>query len=231
MTDFTRRTVLAGIAATAGLAPGAARAGTAVDLATSMIVLQRFLAAGIPVHSYTVSSTSMIPSLRKGVVVVGDLRLAGHTPLRGDIVLFDRPDRTVYIKRVIGVPGDRVAFENSAPIVNGIRPTWTAEAPLVMGSGEDRLEIPVMREQFPGAAPYPIALIDESESALSDVHERVLDEDEVYVVGDNRANSIDSRLPDFGPVRLRDLVGRVVYRLRPDADWLVPKSSIPGYPA
>src|SRR5699024_1924546 len=101
------------------------------------------------------------------------------TPRRGDIVVIDSNQTrrdTPYIKRIIGLPGETVTFREGIIIVDG--------QPLV----EDYID-----------------------GAITDCFRRLycsvtVPEGSVYVLGDNRTDSEDSRT--FGPVRIDDLIGR-----------------------
>lgn len=102
-------------------------------------------------------------------------------PQRGDIVVFDPPDRSdkPYIKRVIGLPGERITFEGDRVQVNG--------------QALDEPYIP------PG--------VETVCAPRDDAFCRVtVPEDSVFVLGDNRDNSEDSRF--FGPVEVEEVVGK-----------------------
>ena len=99
-------------------------------------------------------------------------------PSRGDIVVFDPPvpSDQPYIKRVIGVAGDKLRFADGYVVVNNQR----------------------LRE------PYQMKA--ETYCAGAEHCDLVVPAGTVYVLGDNRTNSADSRL--FGPVRLEAIVGK-----------------------
>jgi signal peptidase I len=232
MQVLDRRAFLTGAAAATGLATAPAHAGTIGDLAADMVIAARFRSVGIPIHSFSVPSTSMMPTIPKGNVVLADLRLAGRSPQRGDIVVFNRPDGVVYVKRVLALPGDSIAFANWIPIVNGSAAEWSSLDPITVETQTGPVTYPIVQERFPGLTPYRIAMLptDDSLAELANVPERYVERDEVYVVGDNRRNSFDSRLSGWETTRLADMVGRVVYRFRPEPGWLVPKTTVAGYP-
>ena len=122
-----------------------------------------------------------------------------HAPERGDIVVFHPPDATddkPYIKRVIGLPGDEVAFEDGYVTINGERLT----------------------------EPYLTGPITECDRAR---HCRVrVPEGTVYVLGDNRDNSADSRV--FGPVDVDRIIGKAWFANWPlDAIGLIPGAEYP----
>src|SRR5438105_12847353 len=75
--------------------------------------------AGPPVWFYNVPSSSMADTLLVGDVFLAAMdAYAGDDPRRGDVALFDRHG-TVYVKRVIGLPGDRVQMIDGTPFING----------------------------------------------------------------------------------------------------------------
>jgi signal peptidase I len=147
----------------------------------------------------------------EGTVLVGDhmfvekLAYAPHDPLtgkllpysdvkRGDIIVFRYPVdlRSMYVKRVIGVPGDRIRFENKQLILNGVR---TAEpyVQLLPGQRSDYLN------DFPQT---PDIVIDpRAHSMLAHVEngELVVPPGQYFALGDNRDNSADSRFWGFVP--------------------------------
>ncbi|WP_052120643.1 signal peptidase I [Inquilinus limosus] len=226
-----RRREAIGLAGSALLALSAGRAAMAATLGDWLDgagMVARFLAAGISAKSYAMASSSMLPTLEKGDVVLADLRTAGTLPGRGDIIVFRPPGPdTVYVKRVIGLPGDRVALKGGRLVLNGKiverHPKGRAELVLSYRS----MPAAIYEEVPGGARPYQIAEMLGTQM-FDDVPERVVPPDAVFVLGDNRDNSLDSRSPDFGPVPIGNVIGRVVYRLRPNSGWLVPEKSVPG---
>jgi signal peptidase I len=65
---------------------------------------------------------------------------------------------------------------------------------------------------------------------LDDIPETVVAPGRLYLLGDNRDNSVDSRVAKRGQVAIESVIGRIVYRLRPNAGWLAPRESVPGLP-
>lgn len=114
-------------------------------------------------------------------VLINALAYRLGTPQRGDIVAFrhERSAPTVYLKRVIGIPGDRIAISNGSVRVNGAA-----------------LDEPYVKYRDRRSA-SPI----------------VVPSDGFYVLGDNRANSDDSRVWGFVPKS--DLIGHAVLGVWP----------------
>lgn len=121
-----------------------------------------------------------------------------YVPKRGDVVVFtassgfaETPGKQL-IKRVIGLPGERVVVkEGSVTIYNKQHPK---------GFQPDT------------ALPYGNVI----DTTLGDNTDYTIPSDSLYVLGDNRDNSLDSR--SFGPIQTKDVVGKLVLRLFPFSD-------------
>ena len=163
-------------------------------------------------------------------------RVLGRTPEYGDIVIVVPPDRDVdYIKRVIGLPGDRVALVNGQIVLNGKPVPQAVEPPLDLAidanqpcerevfpnlatrlpSGKQVCELPILRETLPNGVSYDV--IDHAEQPLDNYSEIRVPNGHVFLMGDNRDHSADSRAgAGFeqglgGPVPLADVGGRAEF--------------------
>ena len=164
-------------------------------------------------------------------------RVMGRTPERGDIVIVVPPDRDVdYIKRVIGLPGDRIEVVNGQIVLNGKPVPQAVEPPLELAidpnepcardefpnlatrlaSGKRVCELPILRETLPNGVSYPI--IDNlQDQPLDNYGEIRVPVGHVFLMGDNRDHSADSRAPAGyeqglgGPVPLADVGGRAEF--------------------
>ncbi|WP_345719633.1 signal peptidase I [Qipengyuania qiaonensis] len=163
-----------------------------------------------------------------------DWRLFGSTPEYGDIVIPVHPERDEdYIKRVVALPGDLIAVRNGQIILNG-NPVEQKVEPAIdlpfdansrcdgfgfddfraTENGKRVCRVPVMRETLPNGATYLI--IDHQDQDLDNFPEITVPEDHVFVMGDNRDHSADSRELNnsrglLGPVPLENIGGRAEF--------------------
>ena len=173
-------------------------------------------------------------------------RILGRLPQRGDIVIVSPHNRREdYIKRVIGLPGDIVEVRGGQVVLNGVAVRQKAMKPLripvdgnapcdpgqfpgarVQGKdGRDYCELPVRQEILPNGKTY--VTIDMGPSALDWYGPVRVPADHVFLMGDNRDNSADSRAPLAenglgGPVPGEAIGGRaefITFSLDGDAGW------------
>jgi signal peptidase I len=152
------------------------------------------------VESFRIPSSSMEPSLLPGDFLTADKRYncpsCKYRIVRGDVAIFVNPnDRTLlFIKRIIALPGDRVQISGSQVSVNG--QALRVSAAETEGNG--------FTERSPEGREWRIRA--DPNRPLMDEIDLVVPPGEVFVLGDNRSNSRDSR--HFGTVPMLDVVGR-----------------------
>lgn len=175
-----------------------------------------------------------------------DWRIAGNTPEYGDIVIaVPRNRKEDLIKRVVALPGDRIAVQNGQIILNGQPVPQHVEPALelaidgdqpcddftfpglraTMPSGRQVCELPVLRETLPNGASYLV--IDHLNQSLDTMAEIRIPEGHVFLMGDNRDHSADSRATLAenglgGPVPLSDVGGRaefITFSLNGSQSW------------
>ena len=145
---------------------------------------------------------SLPPSVLKG-------RIMGGAPRRGDIVVFVHPKRSDrMIKRLIGLPGDRIAIDNGEVILNGERLPRKLESTYKFREYEGHVvEVNRYVETLPGGVSHPI-LEYTHRLRHGSMAEITVPPGHYFMMGDNRDNSADSRFPDMGLVPAENLVGR-----------------------
>jgi signal peptidase I len=139
-----------------------------------------------------------LPVINKRIIEIGD-------PARGDVVVFRYPEdpSTPFIKRVVGLPGDRIAYKQKRLWVNGEQVpyddagTYVGVKSAVMHTGAEKLV-----EHLDGKAHDLIV----TPRAYSFDWEGTVPPDSYFVLGDNRDNSRDSRFWGFVPNE--NLIGR-----------------------
>jgi signal peptidase I len=136
---------------------------------------------------FIVSGTSMIPTFENGeYIIVDQLSYKLHEPVRGDVVIFKFPEDTskYFIKRVIGLPGETIIMDGQ--------------------------KVTIVNDENPNGFPIDEPYIKNVGGASI---EMTLEDDEFFVMGDNRTSSYDSRF--WGPLGEDYVVGRAFIRLLP----------------
>jgi signal peptidase I len=179
-------------------------------------------------------------------------RLFGHMPKRGDIVIVTPPgQRSDYIKRVIGLPGDTLRmvagqlYINGTPIKREVLPPDMVPIDInspcgsptdpalydyrVHGpNGKMYCRVPVVRETLPNGRTYET--VELGRSSEDDFGPVTIPPDHVWLMGDNRDDSADSRVPEWqgglgGPVPWENIGGRaefITFSLDGTSKWWNP---------
>ena len=206
--------------------------GQAIQFAA--VVLAVFVAKGALAEPFYVPSGSMEPTLQIGDALLASKfaygystaslpmqinlpetgRVFSDTPKRGDVVVFRWPgDRSqAWVKRVVGLPGDRIQMRQGQLFINdhaaSLKPDGIGEAEDDNGGAE-----PAYRyvETLPNGVAHAI-LKQRDNGRLDNTPEVTVPAGKLFVLGDNRDNSADSRVPvrdgGVGLLPMDDLVGR-----------------------
>ncbi len=179
-----------------------------------VLLLRSFL-----VEPFQIPSGSMIPTLEVGdfilvnkftyglrLPVVGTKIVPMNDPKRGEVMVFIPPhDKRYFIKRVVGLPGDTVRYENKVLYVNG-------EQVMAEPVGEAQIEMPnglvrtgVLLSEALGEVEHLTQMLD-TPPRSGERTVWVVPEGHYFMMGDNRDNSADSRV--WGAVPEKDIVGK-----------------------
>ena len=131
-------------------------------------------------------------------------------PKRGDVVVFKTPvdDRTDYIKRLIGLPGDSIQFIDGSLYINGLEiKKDKVSSPKIVHCGNEKMKVLSFKEVLPNGVSYTAVYRNNSGYSNSDLF--LVPNDHFFFLGDNRDCSKDSRfLGSVGYVNKRNLVGK-----------------------
>ncbi len=129
-------------------------------------------------------------------------------PKRGDIVVFKFPpdNSTDYIKRLIGLPGDRIQMKEGVLYINDVAVPKEKIDDYVETIGGEPRNIPRYRETLPNGVSYEV-LDRDPQGNLDNTQVFVVPEGHYFMMGDNRDNSADSRV-DVGYVPFENFVGK-----------------------
>ena len=138
---------------------------------------------------FIVNGASMDPTFSTGQFLIVDrLSYRFEEPKRGDVIVFEYPNNPdiYYIKRIVGLPGEIVSIQNG--------------------------KVTVINSQHPDGVQLAEPYIDPSH-ASADTLKETLGATEYFVMGDNRAQSSDSRI--WGPLDKHFIIGRPIVRILP----------------
>ncbi|MFZ2153222.1 MAG: signal peptidase I [Microgenomates group bacterium] len=170
-----------------------------IVLALSVFVLLYLFVA----QPNQVKGNSMLPNFVDGEYLLTDkLSYQMGEPVRGDVVVFKAPpsepcaaDECEYIKRIIGIPGDRVMVKNGQVYLNGEK----------------------LNQSF-----LPSDFVSDAGSFNEEGVEKTVPEGKYLCFGDNRSHSRDGR--EFGPIEKKLIVGKAFFVYWPVSSvGLVPK--------
>ncbi len=171
---------------------------------------------GAAFQAFTVPSRSMEPTVLKGDYLMVR-RLDGDLPKRGDVIVYRQPlNGYNYVKRVIGLPGERVQIIQGQVYVND--KAWALEKlPGAIEAGPGGGSRPVLRWRETNADGRKYRINDYGpDGDLDNTEVYEVPPGQYFVMGDNRDNSLDSRVPadqGGGFVPASNVIGAVYFRL------------------
>src|SRR5450759_2966983 len=140
---------------------------------TIVLTVLMFLVIRFAVQNFNVEGTSMEPSLHNGeLILVDKWTYLFHPPQRGDVIAFFAPPEPTldYVKRIIGVPGDRITINDTTVIVDGV----------------------TLNESY-------VAAINQGNTSGATIQNMPVPPNKYFVLGDDRIRSSDSRFWGFVP--------------------------------
>lgn len=161
-------------------------------------------------RSFSIPSGSMIPALEVGDVMMVSTTVPFEALQRGDVIVFSLPGKPEidYVKRVLGLPGDRIAMQDGTVVLNGTPLVLRPNGQMLAVDHDTRVLSRRMIETLPGDRFYPVLKLTNTGFANTMAEVTVM-QDHLFVMGDNRDNSADSRFPrQLGQVPKANLVGR-----------------------
>ena len=194
--------------------------------------LLTFVLKTVAFATYYIPSESMVPTLEVGDRLVAtkfdygygpysaplvslpafpaaDGRLFGSLPARGDIVIFRHPATgETLIKRVIGLPGDRIRVDRGRLVINGrTMPRREVKTYAYKQFEGPPVTVTEYEETLPGGRVHPIILRSD-DAPQENTGTYVVPPGRLFMMGDNRDNSADSRFAELGTVPVENLIGR-----------------------
>lgn len=154
-------------------------------VASILMIIRVFIA-----EPHRVSGKSMIPNFQDGdYIITNKLAIRFNIPQRGEVIILknpQNPEKEVFIKRVIGLPGETLKLFEGQVLINGN----------------------LLSESY-----LPTGLETHGEGFLKDGGEITIPGGSYFVMGDNRTNSSDSR--QFGLVTSEEIIGQAFVRYWP----------------
>tara|TARA_B110000438_G_scaffold269786_1_gene286431 strand:- start:214 stop:951 length:738 start_codon:yes stop_codon:yes gene_type:complete len=157
-------------------------------------------------YGYSKHSFPFSPSIFKG-------RIFSQKPKMGDVVVFKTPsdNRTDYIKRLIGLPGDKIQFIDGNLFINNneIFKSQISKSDVIY-CGNDTIKVNTFNEKLPNGKVYSSTYLKEYSFQNSDLF--IIPNKHYFFLGDNRDCSKDSRyLTSVGYVHENNLVGKAQF--------------------
>lgn len=193
------------------------------------VILALFLRFFV-ISAYKIPTSSMVPTLKTGdfifaykltygvpVPFTDGTRWGSRLPDRGDVVVFRFPGnpKINYVKRVIGLPGDKISIKNKKLLVNEVEAQYQPLERQIISDLPGQEYYSAFEEKIGTSHSHTIINRDSDETEF--FGPVVVPEGHIFVLGDNRDSSEDSRY--WGSVPVKNLEGQVVV-IWMSFDWL-----------
>ena len=194
--------------------------------------LLTFILKTVAFATYYIPSESMVPTLEVGDRLIAtkfdygigpysaplvtlprlpfaDGRLFARLPDRGDIILFRHPATgETLVKRLIGLPGDRIQVTDGHLVINGVEaPRKFVKTYAYRQFEGPPVQVTEYEETLPGGYTHPV-IMQSDLRPQENTGVYVVPAGHVFVMGDNRDNSADSRFESLGYIPVENLIGR-----------------------
>ena len=153
-------------------------------------------------------------------------RILSRAPERGDIAVFRQPpiNRVDFIKRIVGVPGDRIQMKGGVLHLNGKAVEKRRIEDFIDSEGPGRTQrIPQYIETLPNGPSYTVRESHGDDWRVDNTPEFIVPQGQYFAMGDNRDDSNDSR--SWGFVPAENLIGRaeiLFFSVDDNASWFKP---------
>ena len=139
-------------------------------------------------------------------------RIAASEPERGDVTVFRLPSNTSvdYIKRIVGLPGDKVQVKNGSLFINGAEVLRKSLGTVTIDNGRRTQQVQAFEETLPNGKSYVVHEIGNFDR-VDNTPIITVPEGHYFMMGDNRDNSKDSRFLDISTIPAQNLIGRAEF--------------------